>query len=166
MNTSQRIGRRLLGGLAITGCLIGTAFAQEDDIVGTWDCGLTIEDPESGAAVRADFETTYDSDGSYARDGQLDISIAALQLEISVGMNEAGNWRVVDASSIGETTSEIKISALSETPSQMEQMIIQQMQSESTSAVGQEEVSAITSLTADVMELSSADGAELSCNKA
>ena len=166
MNTLRCICRHLLSSLAITSCLIATAFAQEDDIVGTWACGLSIDDPASGAAVKADFETTYDSDGSYTREGQMDISIAPLQLEISVLMDEAGSWRVVESTAIGETASEIKISALSETPSQMEQMIVQQMQTESSGVIGQEEVAEITSLTADAMQLESPDGASLSCDKA
>lgn len=166
MKTLRRICRNPLAGLAITCCLIATAQAQEDDIVGTWDCGLSIDDPASGASVNADFATTYDSDGSYERDGQLVISIAALQLNISVAMDEAGNWRVVDSTGLGETANEISFSSLSEEPSQMEQMILQQMQAESNAMLGQEEVAEITSITANAMELTSDDGSELTCNKA
>jgi hypothetical protein len=166
MKTLQRIGPKLLTGMAISCGLVATAFAQADDLVGTWECGLSINDPASGASVNADFETTYDSDGSYAREGQLKISIAALQLELTVGMDEAGSWRVIDSQNIGETASELTLSSTSEMPSQIEQMILQQMQSESSGVVGQEEVAEIVSLTASTMELRSSDGAEMACNKA
>lgn len=166
MNTFQRICRQLLAGMAIIGSLIAPAFAQEDDVVGTWACGLSIDDPATGTAVSADFETTYDSDGSYERDGQLKISVAAMQLDIDVVMDEAGNWRVVESTGLGETATEISFSSLAETPSQVEQMVLQQMQVEANAMLGKEEVAEITSMTADAMVLTSDDGAALTCNKA
>jgi hypothetical protein len=166
MNTTRFFCRNLLGGLAISLALVATAFAQEDDVVGTWACGLSIDDPASGASVNADFETTYDSDGTYERDGQLVISIDAMQLDITVAMDEAGNWRVIESTGLGETATEISFSTLSEMPTQMEQMILQQMQTESNAMIGKEEVAEITAMTADAMELTSDDGAALTCNKA
>jgi hypothetical protein len=166
MTTSKRIFSSCFSGLAIISCAIGTAFAQEDEIVGTWTCGLSIEDPASGAAVTAEFETSYDSDGSYTRAGQLNISVAAAQLNVSVVLDEAGNWRLVDAMSLGETVTEIDFTSTAETPSPIEQMMLQQMEAESNGVVGQEEVSEITSLTANSMEIESSDGAAMVCQKA
>ena len=166
MNTFQRFGRSLFGGLAITSCLVAAAIAQEDDVVGTWDCGLSVDDPASGTAVDADFETTYDANGSYERDGQLNISIAALQIDIAVAMDEVGNWRIVESTSRGETATEIRFSTPSGTPSPTEQMILQQMQAEANEMLGKEEVAEITAISADSMELTSDDGAALTCSKA
>jgi hypothetical protein len=166
MNTTRFFCRTLLAGLAISSGLVATVFAQEDAVVGTWVCGLSVDDPASGASVSADFETTYGSDGTYERDGQLVISIDALQLDIAVAMDEAGNWRVIESTGLGETATEISFSTFSETPTQMEQMVLQQMQTESNAMLGKEEVAEITAMTADSMELTSDDGATLTCDKA
>jgi hypothetical protein len=166
MHISKRLCWNFFGSLAIISCLITAALAQEDEIVGTWDCGLSVDDPATGASVRANFETTYDADGTYSRDGSVSIVVAALQVDITIVMDEAGNWRVVDSTGLGETVTAIDFSTTSETPTQMEQMMLQQMRQEATAALSTEETAQILSLTATTMELQSNDGEALNCSKA
>jgi len=164
--TTLRFCRILVSGSLISGCLIATAFAQQDDIVGTWDCGLTIEDQASGAVINADFETSYNANGTYTRVGVMSIVVAAFEVDISIGMDEAGNWRLVDSTGLAETATEVDLSSTAATPSPMETVMLQQMQQEATAALSQEEVAQIRSLTATTMQLEDDDGAALSCAKA
>jgi hypothetical protein len=165
MFTSKRISRHFFSGFASMSCLIGTAFAQEDDLVGTWDCGLEYTDQSVGAAITADFDMTYDADGTYTRAGKMDISIAAFQVDISIVMDEAGNWRLVDSTALGETPTSLTFSSADEMPSEMEQMIFQQMQAEADASLDQEETTDITSLTSTSMVLASEGGGALTCAK-
>jgi len=166
MNPLQRIGRQLLCGLVFASCLTATAFAQENDIIGDWNCGLSIDDAATGSSVNARFETNYASDGSYVRTGQLQISLAAGQIKLTVAMDESGDWHVVDSKNLAETATKVSYASTSETPSPTEQMIVQQMQEGAIGELGNEVIAEITALTADALELTSTDGAELSCTKA
>jgi hypothetical protein len=165
MFTSKRVSGHFSSGLAIMGCLVGTAFAQEDDLVGTWDCGLEYMDPSVGAAITADFDMTYDADGTYTRAGRMDIAIAAFQVDISIVMDEAGKWRLVDSTALAETPTSLTFSAEDEMPTEMEQMIFQQMQAEANASLEQEETTDITSLTSTSMVLASEGGGALTCAK-
>jgi hypothetical protein len=164
--TLNRACRVLFGGAAVAGCLVATALAQNDDIHGTWSCGLSIQDPATGTTMNADFEQTYAADGTYERDGEMNILIEAFEVDITIVIEESGTWRWVEPMVLGETTSEIAFSSPAETPSQMEQMMLTQMQAAADAEVSQEQTVEIRSITATALELVDDEGAEMACDKA
>ncbi|HUF72586.1 MAG TPA: hypothetical protein VMR74_06790 [Gammaproteobacteria bacterium] len=166
MKTLPRVCQLTFASAAMTGCLIATAFAQNDDIIGTWTCDLTVDDPESGAQMNAEFEHTYDGDGTYERAGEMNIVIEAFDVDIAIGIEESGTWRWVESMVVGETTTDIEFSSAVETPSQMEQMMLQQMQAAADAESSEEQTVDISSLTATTMEIEDDDGAVMVCAKA
>ena len=162
MNTSIRIWRLLLGGAVAGSLLISTASAQ--DVLGTWTCSMMVEDPTGQGSVSAEFEMTYKSDGTYERMGLMTIVMAALQIDTSISIAESGDW-TKESMVLTEMRHELEFAIADEEPSQMEQMIVQQMQAaaEATS----EESMTITSLTATSMSLQpgGGDDGEMMCDK-
>lgn len=166
MNSLHSFCRLLAKGTAVATCLVATAIAQDDNLVGTWDCGLSFTDPSIGAVITADFNMTYDRNGSYDRNGEMNISIPAFEVEISIALDEAGTWRMVSPMVVGETPSRLEFTNNDSSPSDMENMMFQQMQAEASTSLSQEETTEIASLTATTMELASDDGGPLTCQKA
>jgi hypothetical protein len=149
----------------MAGCLIAPAFGQSDDIIGDWTCDLTVDDPETGTKMNAEFEHSYDDDGTYERSGQMNIVIEAFDVDISIGIDEEGTWRWVESMVIGETTTDIEFSSTVETPSQMEQMMLAQMQAAADAESSEEQPVDIASLTATTMEIEDDDGTAMVCEK-
>jgi hypothetical protein len=165
MKTFSRVCRLGLSSAAVAGCLITTAFAQEDELVGDWSCTMSTEDQEIGASLSAEFEQTYESDGTYEREGDIRVVIAAFEVDIAVSIAEAGTWRLIDAMTLGETATDLEFSSAEESPSQVEAMMLEQMQAEADAQAMEEQTTEIVSLTATMLELQDPDGAVLACEK-
>ena len=125
---------------------------------------MMVEDPTGQGSVSAEFEMTYKSDGTYERMGLMTIVMAALQIDTSISIAESGDW-TKESMVLTEMRHELEFAIADEEPSQMEQMIVQQMQAaaEATS----EESMTITSLTATSMSLQpgGGDDGEMMCDK-
>lgn len=158
------INRRRFAAAGFTfGSLLAAAsVAQESNLVGTWDCSMSMQDQEVGMQMNINFEQTYDADGSYERAGRMNISVAALQLDLTIDIDESGAWSL-DGMTLTETSSDISFTSASETPSQMESMILQQIQMAAESEP--EQTVELESLTATTMEFMDDDGANASCMK-
>lgn len=165
MNSLHRVGRLVFSATAMAGLLIATASAQEDEVVGTWNCSFSVEDAASGAAMSGDFVQTYGADGNYARTGEIHVMIAAFEVDLDISIEESGAWRMVDSMVLGETMSEIVFSSDEEAPSETEQMLLQQMEAEAAATVA-EETYQITALTATTMDLNDGGEVTMSCQKA
>ena len=166
MKKLQSICRKLSLGVAVAGGLAGSAIAQEENLVGTWSCSTSFEDPESGAKMAADFVQTYENDGSYARAGEFSVVIPVLEVDTSISVAEAGTWRLVDSTVLAELTTDIEFSSLEDSPSQMEQMILQQMRGEAEASRTVEQTVELTSLTATTLQFEDESGGLSSCQKA
>lgn len=161
----NRSCRALFCGVAVMGCLATSAFAQEDNLHGTWNCSLEFIDDEIGAVMKADFEQTYATNGTFERMGQMSIMIEAFGVDIAIGIEENGDWRMVDAMVIGETTSDVAFSSQKQEPSEMEAMILQQMQAEADADTHDESTVELKTLTATTMEFEDEEGVVSSCQK-
>lgn len=166
MNALHRICLSVLGGAAVTGGLITTAYAQDDNILGTWNCGLSFQDPEIGATMNVRFEQTYDADGTYVRAGEMSIAIPALQVDIAVAIDEAGTWRFLESLIVAEKMTKLDLASMSDAPTQMEQMLVEQMRAGAQAELSDEQTVNLKSLTATTMEYEDADGMLTSCQKA
>ena len=162
MNTSIRVWRLIFSGAFVGSLLISTASAQ--DVLGTWSCSMLVEDPANQASVSAEFEMTYRADGTYERMGVMTIVMAALQIDTAISIAESGNWKK-ESMVLTEIRSELEFASADEAPSQMEQMIVQQMQT--AAEASNEESMTITSLTATSMSLQPGGGedGEMMCDK-
>lgn len=162
MKTSNRIYRLLFGALAIAGLQITTASAQ--DVLGSWTCGMSMVDPSGEGSISAEFHMTFKPDGSYERTGAMSIVMAALQVDTSFTMAETGSW-TKDAMVLTTKTEEIAFESTDEAPSQIEAMILQQM--EASAQNSPEDSMTIKSLTATTMSLEAGDGEsdEMMCDK-
>lgn len=158
MKTIHPIGRVL--GIVAFGCF-ATATASAQDVLGTWNCGMTMQDPSGQGSVSVQFEATFNADGSYERAGDMSIVMAALQVDTSFSFKEAGSW-TRDAMVLTTTPSEIAFESTEEAPSQIEQMFAQQIQSAAQNAP--EQSLTINSLTATTMTID-AEGDETTCQK-
>jgi uncharacterized lipoprotein NlpE involved in copper resistance len=163
MKTSNRIFRLSFSILAIAGLQISTASAQ--DVLGRWKCSMSMADPSGEGSVSADFDVTFNADGSYARTGAMSIVMAALQVDTSFTMAETGTW-TKDAMMLTTKTDEIAFESTDDSPSQIEQMILQQMEASAQNAP--EDSIMIKSLTATTMSLETGDGEDevMMCEKA
>jgi hypothetical protein len=160
MKTFHRMARLLFSATVATSLMIATASAQ--DVLGTWSCGMTAEDPSGEGSISVELEVTFSRDGTYRRDGEMTIVMAALQVDTSIAVRETGSW-TLDSMVLTTVPGEIELQSTDESPSQMEQMIVQQMQSAAQDT--SEESITITSLTATTMTLD-AEGEAMMCEKA
>jgi len=162
MKTSNRISLLLLSTLAIAGLQVSTASAQ--DVLGSWKCSMSMVDPQGEGSITADFDVTFNANGSYERNGAMSIVMQALQVDTSFTMAETGTW-TKNEMVLTTQTEEITFESTDEAPSQMEQMILQQMQASAQDAP--EDEIKITSLTATTMSLETGDGEgdEMTCDK-
>jgi hypothetical protein len=162
MKTSNRICRLLFSVLAIAGLQISTASAQ--DVLGSWNCSMSMVDPSGEGSISAEFDVTFNADGSYERNGAMSIVMAALQVDTSFTMAETGTW-TKEEMTLTTDTEEIAFESTDEAPSDIEKMILQQM--ESAAQTSPEDSVVITSLTATTMSLETGDGQgeEMTCDK-
>jgi hypothetical protein len=158
----NRITRTLASSVAVAGCLIASAEAQDDNLVGTWECSMSTDDPQTGMSLNVDFVMTYDSDGSYEREGQMKIMQAEMEIDTTIEMKEDGTWSL-DGLSLTESRSSLEFSSQEEEPSQIEQMILQGM--EAAAGAATEETIELTSLTATTLQFDE-DGGASTCTKA
>lgn len=148
MKTFHRLCRLLFGVAAIGSLVIATASASAQEVLGTWSCGMTAEDPSGQGSIDMEFEATFNADGTYRRAGAMTIVMAALQVDTSFDFMETGSW-TRDSMLLTTIPSEIEFQSADEEPSQIEQMFLQQMQSAAENP--EEETITITSLTATTM---------------
>ena len=161
MKTSQ-LNRRVSLGLAIPAfALMSTALAQEDEIVGTWNCSMSAE--QEGMTMSMEFERIFEADGTTEIDGKMSISAPQASLEASMLIVANGTWSA-ESMVLTEKMTDGTVKSASETPSQLEQMFVAQMQAEF-SENAQEEQTTITALTETTMELESG-GMPLKCERA
>ena len=163
--TFAPVRRVALSGLTLTGILIATASAQEEQIAGTWNCSTAFEDAELGISMTAEFESTYGADGMLERDGGMNMTIAALGSEISFMVKAVGTWKAAESMVIEETISSTEFAAGSEEPSQIEQMMLQQMQAQVDGAGPQTDTIQLESLTDTTMVGANTTGAAVTCQK-
>lgn len=159
MKTFHRIPRLLFSAAVIGSLVIATASAQE--VLGTWNCGMTAEDPSGEGSINMEFEATFNADGTYERAGEMTIVMAALQVDTSFTFMESGSW-TRDSMHLTTTPSEIEFQSGDEEPSQIEQMFLQQMQTAADNP--EEETITISSLTATTMTLD-VEGEATVCEK-
>ena len=165
MKTARHIGLGFVGGVALAGCLVGAASAQDSELVGTWDCSGSVQDAEIGMTMNAEFEQTFSANGTYSRTATISMAIAAMQIEFGFDMDEQGNWER-EGMTLHETPTALEIVSTSEMPSPIEQMALGQMQAEAQASLNTATSSAITSLTSSAMTLDGDDDFGLSCQKA
>lgn len=164
MMTIGRIGFGLASGAALAGCLFGTASAQDDDLVGSWSCSTNAEDADTGMTMNIEFDQTYDSDGTYERAGKVQVAVEAFQVDVAFTMQEAGTWRR-DAMVLAETMTEIELTSADESPTQISQFMLQQMQADAESDIAKEETLDISSLSAATLVLDQDDGVVTRCER-
>ena len=125
---------------------------------------MSMVDPSGEGSITADFDMTFNANGSYERNGAMSIVMQALQVDTSFTMAETGTW-TKNEMVLTTQTEEITFESTDEAPSTMEQMILQQMQASAQNAP--EDEITITSLTATTMSLETGDGEgdEMTCDK-
>jgi len=164
MKTLTRLCIGVLGGAAVACGLTSVVSAQDAELVGTWNCTGSIEDAEMGMTMTLEYEHKYTSDGSYDRTSQVRLAIAAMQVELSFSIDEAGTWRR-DGMNIGETPTAIEVDSDKEMPSEIEQLVLAQIEAEAELELGNETVTPISALTASTMTLDEGEF-KTSCKKA
>ena len=159
MKLIRSIGR-FAAAVTLSCAAIATASAQ--DIIGRWDCGTMSQDLAGQGTISLDFDVTISADGVYEREGVMSIVMEALEVNASFSIMEIGSW-TREGMELTTTTSEFVVEpAGDEAPSQMAQMIAQQMQA--SAGNGQQQTLTITSLTATTMTIDSA-GDETTCER-
>jgi hypothetical protein len=151
---------QLFGAAAVSCLAIATASAQ--DVLGTWSCAMMSEDPSGEGSVNMEFEATFSADGTDQRAGEMNIVMQALQVDTSFSFTEAGSW-TRNAMVLTTAPSEIGFESSEQAPSQIEQMIAQQIQAAAQNSP--EQTLTIKSLTATTMTVDS-EGEETTCQRA
>lgn len=163
MKSFNRKTRILVSGIAMGLVVTGVAAADEEQLVGRWNCDLTFEDADFGAAMTGTFAQSYRQDGTYERAGKMRIVVAAFDVDAAFAVAESGDWRS-DGKVITELRSKLEFTA--DDPSPAAQLVIQQMQAEADAENVAEESVDITKLTTNELEFEDPDGAEAVCRRA
>ncbi len=159
MKTSP-IRNRILTGLMIPAAfLMGTANAQEDEIIGTWSCSFEMSEDE--ATMSAEFERRFDADGTSGLKGEMRVVVPVAGLDTTFLINGSGTWRA-DEMTLFEKMNNVEVGSASESPSAIEQMLVTQVQT-MFSQNQEEQSTPISALTATTMELD--DGGPHRCEK-
>jgi hypothetical protein len=164
MKTLNRTCIGVVAGAAIGVSLIGTAPAQDGNLIGTWNCAGGAEDAETGMSMNLEFEQTFTGNGTYERTAEVRIAAPVMQLDLTIVIDESGTWRR-DGMDLAETPTAIEISSNKAMPSQIEAFMLQQMSAEVEQELNNETVTRITSLTATTMTVDQ-DELETTCTKA
>jgi hypothetical protein len=156
---ARRNSLGVCGGAVLAACLSGTVWAQDSELVGTWNCAGKAEDPEMGMTTVVEFVQVFSADKTYERNADVSVTVAAFTIDLSLLVRDTGTWS-------REEMAVTEISSAGAAPSQAEQAMLQLIQQEAEADIASEETMQIKSLTASTMEIDDGGDLLLACERA
>ena len=148
---------RLFKQIVLFSAVIAAPFAMADInsqlLINKWQCKFALS--EEGMTMRMNNVVTYRDDGSSKLNGQMDINIDMMNVDLSYQVNAEGQWEVQE-NYIMESI--VEFDAVSLKPSEMDAVMMDNLLPKD-----QTNASEIIELSADMLKLKDASGQIVSC---
>lgn len=162
MNPASRASLRVLLAVATGVGFAASAAAQQEQLVGSWDCSFNFSEDEM--SMSAEYEHSFTANGESTLDGVVRIRVPALEFDDSFSLKRTARWRLADMV-LFERTLDVEIESTSASPSPISQLMAQQLQGMfADGASDEEDSSPIKALTATTLEFDE-EGDTISCKR-